>query len=139
MKKILEKDNEYILRFDESEDIISGIKKFCGEEGFEAGTFTCIGACSLVELSFYKLEEKEYRKKTIEEELEITGIIGNITRKDGEVVVHAHGNFGDSEMKVWGGHVNKAIISATGEVMLRKLEGKINRDFDERTYLNLMK
>ena len=56
---------------------------------------------------------KEYNTKVFEGMFEITSLVGNVTRKDCEVYLHIHINFGDEEGLVKGGHLVKSKISAT--------------------------
>jgi hypothetical protein len=74
----------------------------------------------------------------IEEEMEITSIIGNIAMLDDEYKVHAHITLSDRNMKVIGGHLNKAIISGACEIFLTKLDYKLSRKYDHDTGLNLL-
>ena len=70
--------------------------------------------------------------------LEITSLVGNVTRKDGEVYLHIHINFGDEDGLVKGGHLVKSRISATSEIILRKIDGEVGRKLDEEIGLNLL-
>jgi len=42
-------------------------------------------------------------------------------------------------IKFFGGHLNEAVVSATCEVIIEKIEGSIEREFDKETGLNLLK
>ena len=64
-------------------------------------------------------------------------LIGNITRKENEVYLHCHINFSDASLNTFGGHLVKAVISATGEIIITKIDGEVNRRFDEEIGLNL--
>lgn len=139
MKVILEDKNVSILRFDAGEDVIKEIAKFCSEESIDGASFYAIGAAKQVTLSYYNLSTKTYQDKTFSEELEITGVLGNVATMEGNIVVHAHGTLGKDTYQIIGGHVKELIVSATCEVTLTKLEGVIEREYDDVTGLNLMK
>lgn len=139
MKLILQDNNQYILRFDRGEEMVGGLADFCRANQISAGSFTIIGAVSEVTLSYYNIESKKYGDKNIVENLEITGIIGNVAKLNAEVALHMHGTLSDSDMKVIGGHVKKMIVSGTGEVALTRYEGEIIREHHEESGLNLMK
>lgn len=47
--------------------------------------------------------------------------------------------FSDKDMQTVAGHVNTMKVSAACEVFLIKLDGKIEREFDETTGLKLLK
>lgn len=139
MNIIHQHNDTHIIRFDADEDIISGIIDFCVKNTVTAGYFTAIGACKKLVLSYYNLATKEYEDREINEDLEITGVTGNIAVCAKEIVIHAHGTFGDQNLGVRAGHIKKLIVSATGEVVLHAFPGTITREYDEVTKLNLMK
>ena len=51
---------------------------------------------------------------------------------------HFHISIGDDEGRVWGGHLNRAVISATCELVVTVLDGRVERKPDPETGLNLM-
>lgn len=138
MKLILQEKNKYILRFDTGEEVIEGITKFCDENKIISGFLSGIGAVEKVILSFYDIDNKEYKDTSINEHMEITGIIGNISRVQNNIFVHMHGNFADKELHVKGGHVKKMIVSATCEIVIQVLKKPIHRNLNEETGLNLL-
>ena len=67
------------------------------------------------------------------------GITGTINTKDGEFYSHLHMSAADENAHVYGGHLVDATISATCEMVIRVLDGTVDRYFDEETGLNLFK
>jgi predicted DNA-binding protein with PD1-like motif len=57
----------------------------------------------------------------------------------GEFYSHYHIAVGDKDGHAWGGHLNAAVISATAELILTLLPGKIDRFKDAEVGLNLWK
>ena len=47
-------------------------------------------------------------------------------------------SIGDQEGRVFGGHLNRAVISATCELVVTLLEGRVERRMDPEIGLNLM-
>ena len=45
----------------------------------------------------------------------------------------------DSEGKVFGGHLNRAVVSATCEMVINVIDGVVDRVFDNETGLNIFK
>ncbi|MFA5991291.1 MAG: PPC domain-containing DNA-binding protein [Candidatus Doudnabacteria bacterium] len=138
MKVILQDQRRYILRFDQGEDIIAGTNQFLKDQQISACSISGIGSCSSIELGYYNSHLKEYRRKPFYEELEILSLIGNGALKDGEPFVHAHGIFSQTDFTVMGGHVFKAVVSATAEIFIIKLEGEIKRELNADFNLNLL-
>ena len=90
-----------------------------------------------MEIGVFNVNTKEYNTKKFEGMFEITSLVGNVSTKDDEVYLHIHINFGDEEGLVKGGHLVKATISATSEIILRIIEGNVGRKLNPEIGLNL--
>lgn len=132
-------DETIVLRLEKGEEVIESIKSLCEKENIMLGSISGIGASNHVVVGLFKVEEKKYYSNTFEEDFEITNLTGNISRMNGEVYLHIHGTFANIEGKCIGGHLNKAIISATSEIIITKINGDIGRNFSEEIGLNLIK
>ncbi len=69
--------------------------------------------------------------------MEITSLVGNISSLNGKTYLHCHINVCDKNMKVLGGHLNECYISATGEFIIEKIEGSVERKLSHTIGLNL--
>lgn len=127
-----------VVRLERGEEIISSLMELCNEKNITGGAVTGIGAVDHVVIGLYKVDEKKYYSNTFDMEMEITGLMGNISVKDNEPYLHLHGNFADSEGKVFGGHLNEARISATCEIVINRIKGSIGRKFDDSIGLNVI-
>ena len=97
-----------------------------------------LGALSDIELQHFNLATKEYSPKKLSGQYEITSLHGNISEMSGKSYIHAHIAVGDSQFNSWSGHLKEAIVSATCEIFLVKLDGIIHRKKDKGTGLNLL-
>lgn len=127
-----------ILRLEKGEEVIESIKELCEKENVKLGLISGLGAANHVVVGLFKVDEKKYYSNTFEEDFEITNLTGNISRMNGEVYLHMHGTFANIEGKCIGGHLNKAIISATSEIIINKINGEVGRKFSEEIGLNLI-
>ena len=141
MKTVFHKGNSYVLRFDPVEEVLKKLMEFAEKESINGASFTAIGAVKKVVLAYYDIGEKEYLDKNFDEEMEIVNVIGNVARNAemGNIIVHAHGSFGNRDFEVIGGHIKEMLVSATCEVSLTKLEGGLERTFNQEISLNLLK
>ena len=128
-----------ITLLEKGEEVIESIKNLCEKENIKAGSISGLGASNYVVVGLFKVNEKKYYSNTFEEDFEITNLTGNISRMNGEVYLHIHGTFADVEGKCIGGHLNKAVISATSEIIITRINGDIGRNFSEEIGLNLIK
>ena len=129
----------FVIRIDKDEKIVETTKKICIENEIHLGVISGIGAVSKAKIGMFKPEEKEYVSTELIGDYEITSLNGNITTMNGEAYLHVHINLADEEHKTFGGHLDEAIVSVTCEVIIEKIEGSIDREFDEKTGLNLLK
>lgn len=131
-------DDTYVVRLNKGEEVIESLKDLCKNENIELAEIIGLGASNLVEIGVFNVNTKEYNTKIFEGMFEITSLIGNVTRKDGEVYLHIHINFGDEEGLIKGGHLVRSIISATSEIVVRRINGKVGRKLSNEIGLNLL-
>ena len=131
-------NDTYVIRLNKGEEVISSLKELCKNDDIKLAEITGLGAANLVEIGVFNVNTKEYNTKIFEGMFEITSLVGNATRKDGEVYLHIHINFGDEDGIVKGGHLVRTNISATSEIILRKIDGEVGRKLSEEIGLNLL-
>ena len=137
-------EDKYIVRIDKGEDVIDVLKNFCLDKEINLAQITGIGASNLIEIGLFNVNTKEYKTKEFTGMFEITSLVGNVTVKENNPYLHIHINFSNEEGSAFGGHLVKAIISATCEIVLTEIitdeiEGKVDREFNEEIGLNLLK
>lgn len=128
--------NHYVLRLLPGEELKEGIRHICQAKRLTNTWFFGIGACDEVELALFDKTKRGYRTKMFKTQLELVQVSGNVSA-DG--MVHAHGTFADKKFNTIGGHIERAVISVTGEIILIPLAGKLERVYDQRTGLNLLR
>ncbi len=138
MRTLLHEGNQYVLRFDRGEEVVTALKQFCHQEQIDAGFFHGLGACGYLKLAFYHLETKKYREKEFTRDLEIANVTGNIALFDGDLVIHMHGTFSEENMNAVGGHVVAMKIGGACEIMLTKFTKSMTRKLDTVTGLKLL-
>ena len=132
------KGDNYIVRIDKNEEVVEQLTILCKHENIKAGSITGLGAAKYIKVGLFDTEKKEYNSKEYSGPMEITSLIGNISRKDGEVYLHLHINLCDETMQVFGGHLNECVIGATCELVLTSIDLDISRRFNEEIGLNLL-
>lgn len=56
---------------------------------------------------------------------------------NGEFYTHIHMSAGNDKGEVFGGHLNRAVVSATCEMIINIIDGNVDRKFDGDIGLNL--
>ena len=119
-------------------DLLEAITDLARENGIKVGTIMAIGAVKRARIGYYDQTAREYRERDIEEPMEISSCLGNISLKDGEIFVHAHITLADSEGRVAGGHLCPGTIIFAAECRITELKGEsLVRSYDETTGLSL--
>jgi predicted DNA-binding protein with PD1-like motif len=131
--------NEVVARLDKGEEIIAKIIEISEKENIKLGNISAIGAVNEFEIGLFDITEKKYYPNSYKGDFEIVSLIGNLSQMNGKTYIHAHMSAGDKENKMYGGHLNKAIVSATCEINIRVIEGLVDREFSKEIGLNLFK
>jgi predicted DNA-binding protein with PD1-like motif len=119
-------------------DLLGAIADLARENNIEVGTIIAIGAVKNARIGYYDQSAREYREQDIEEPMEISSCLGNISLKDGEIFVHAHINLADREGRVMGGHLCVGTIVFAAECRITELKGEsLERSYDDITGLSL--
>lgn len=126
-----------IVRMDRGEEILEQLRAVCEKENVRLGTVQALGAVNDFTTGVFHTDTKEYQANRFQGTFEIVSLTGTVTTKDGEHYAHLHMSAGDEKGHVFGGHLNRAVISATCELVLRSLDGTVERRFDEDVGLNL--
>ena len=129
--------NRYVLRLDRGEEIVGTLKKFCEDERIELGWIKGIGAVNRATIGLFDTKNRQYHSIELEGDHEITSLAGNISTLGGRVYLHLHVNLSDNDFRVRGGHLNSAVISGTGEIVIEAMTGNVDRVFNEEIGLNL--
>ena len=131
--------NKIIARIDKGEEILEKIKEIALKENIKLATISALGATNDFTVGVYKIEEKKYYSNTFTGNFEIVSLTGTINTMNDEFYTHIHMSAGNDSGEVFGGHLNRAIVSATCEMVITIVDGKVDRFFDEITGLNLFK
>lgn len=125
------------MRVDRGEEILECLARLCEEEDVKLGKIAGLGAVDYVEAGYYSVGEKQYHKHVFAGEAEIVSLTGSATRMDGKVYLHLHIALSREDGSVVGGHLNKGRISATGEIIVTRVNGEVGRRYNDAVGLNL--
>lgn len=132
-------DKDIVVRIDKGEEILEKIKEVAIRENIKLATVTALGATNEFTVGVFKTEEKKYYSNSFQGDFEIVSLTGSINTMNDEFYTHIHMSAGDEKGNVFGGHLNKAIVSATCEMFIHVIEGKVDRELSEDIGLNLFK
>ena len=129
----------YVVRIDRGEEVVASLEKFVQEKDIRLGFVEGIGAADEIKVGLFDPEVQEYYSEVLTGNFEITSLKGNISQKEGKPYLHLHINAADEEFNTRGGHLNRAVISGTCELVVVEIEGAVEREFCSQVGLNLYK
>ena len=128
-----------IVRMDKGEDIVEQVKNVALKEKIKLASISALGAINEFTVGVFKTIEKKYYANEFKGDFEIVSLTGTINTMNNEYYSHMHLSAGNDQGQVFGGHLNKAIVSATCEMVIQIINGEVDRYFDEEVGLNLLK
>lgn len=128
-----------IVRMDKGEDIVEQVKNVALKEKIKLASISALGAINEFTVGVFKTKEKKYYANEFKGDFEIVSLTGTINTMNDEYCSHMHLSAGNDQGQVFGGHLNKAIVSATCEMVIQIINGEVDRYFDEEVGLNLLK
>lgn len=130
-------DDTIIARIDKGEEILEKIKEIALKENIKLANINALGATNDFTVGVFKVDEKKYYANEFKGNFEIVSLTGTINTMNDEFYTHIHMSAGNDKGEVFGGHLNRAIVSATCEMVIKIIDGKVDRYFDEEIGLNL--
>jgi hypothetical protein len=96
------------------------------------------GRTIVARLAFYDQTAKTYGEFDLDRPLELTCLVGNLSRRDGAPVAHAHLTLADHDGRALGGHAAPGCLVFACELVVTELVGPaLERAHDEVTGLPL--
>ena len=132
-------DSTIIARIDKCEEILEKVKEIALKENIKLASISALGAVNDFTVGVFKTDEKKYYSNSFQGYFEITSLTGTINTMNGEFYTHIHMSAGNEKGEVFGGHLNRAVVSATCEMVITIIDGSVDRYFDEEIGLNLFK
>jgi len=119
-------------------DLLEELTSVCEHNDINLGRVEAIGAVKKARLGFYNQQQRKYDFFEIEENMEITALLGNISMRDGKPMVHAHITLSDAQGRAYGGHLAPGTVVFACEFIIDLFQGpQLLRTHDEETGLPL--
>ena len=131
--------NNIVVRMDRGEDIVEQVKVLAEREQIRLASVRALGTVNDFTVGVFNTETKVYGYNRFQGPYEIVSLTGTIDTMDGKFYTHLHMSAGNAQGQVFGGHLNRAVISATCEMIVTVIDGQVDRQFSEEIGLNLLK
>ena len=139
-KQVAEDPRRFAVIFETGDELFEGLGEFVKQEHIESASFTAIGALASVKLAWFDWEAKEYRTSVeLDEQVELVSVVGDVAENKGEPSVHAHVVIARSTGDALGGHLKRAVVRPTCEVVLTETEERLRKRVDPESGLPLIR
>ena len=118
--------NTIVARIDRGEEVLEQVKAIAQAEQIKLASVQALGAVGKFTVGVFHTAD-----------FEIVSLTGTINTMDGAFYTHLHMSAGNEKGEVFGGHLNRAIISATCEMVITVIDGRVDRFHSEEIGLNL--
>jgi hypothetical protein len=137
---ITEHPRTFAVIFNSDDELAANLKQFALDQQLSAASFKAIGALSSVQLAWFNWATKKYETSVqLEEQVELLSMIGDIAESDGKPQVHAHVIVGKSDGTAHGGHLQKAVVRPTCEVILTESPEHLRKKVDPESGIALIR
>ena len=106
--------NTIVARIDRGEEVLEQVKAIAQAEQIKLASVQALGAVGEFTVGVFHTAEKQYHANSFAGDFEIVSLTGTI-----------------------GGHLNRAVISATCEMVITVIDGRVDRFHSEEIGLNL--
>lgn len=128
-----------VARIDRGEEVLSALKDIALRENIKLAAVSALGATGDFTVGVFNVQQKQYYANRFQGAYEIVSLTGTVTTRDGEFYAHLHMCAGNEQGQAFGGHLNRAVISATCEMVIQIIDGTVERRFSEDVGLNLFR
>jgi predicted DNA-binding protein with PD1-like motif len=128
----------FVMVLAQGDEPISTVTTFAVEHRLGGSHFTAIGALSSAVVAYFEWSSKRYQHIAIEEQVEVLSMIGDITIRRDKPNVHAHVVLGKADATAHGGHLIRASVRPTLEIIITEAPRHLHRVFDAESGLALI-
>jgi predicted DNA-binding protein with PD1-like motif len=141
--KLLNDDNgqrTFAVVLDTGDEVLACLQAFVTAHRITAAQITAIGAFSRVTLKYFDCERKAYLDNEVSEQVEVASLIGDVAvAPSGEAAIHLHAVVGTREGSAMAGHLGKALVRPTLEVVVTESPAHLQKRSDPQSGLALIR
>ncbi|MBQ3486999.1 MAG: DNA-binding protein [Clostridia bacterium] len=127
-----------IARLDKGEEIHGQLRQIALKEDIRLAEISGLGAADDVTLGVFIIGEKRYHTNRFTGDMEIVSLTGTVSTMNGEYYAHLHMGVSDLEGRMFGGHLTEAVVSITCELVIRIIDGTVDRKHHPDPGVNLL-
>lgn len=130
----------WIVVMETGDELPASLRKFAHREQIFGASLSAVGAFSAVELAWFDWESKSYKTSVdLDEQVELVSLLGDIASNNGKPAVHAHLGVARQDGTVLGGHLKRAVVRPTCEIIVTEASGAMRKEVDPESGLALIR
>ena len=126
-----------IARLDRGEEVHEQLRLIARKEDIKLAQVSGLGAVDDVTLGVFIASEKQYHADRFTGDMEIVSLTGTVNTMNGEYYAHLHMGVSDVGGNMFGGHLTRAVVSITCELVIRVIDGRVDREHHPDPGVNL--
>jgi predicted DNA-binding protein with PD1-like motif len=128
----------FVVVMDKGDDAAAELARFAREQGVTGAGLTAVGACREATLAYFDPETMTYQDIPVTEQAEVLSLLGDIAVHGSDQAVHAHAVLGLRDGSTVGGHLQRAVVWPTLEVIVTESPAHLRKRVDPETGLALI-
>ena len=130
----------FAVILDTGDEVLSSLGDFIRREGIKAASLTAVGAFSDVVLRYFEWDKKDYRDIAVDEQVEVASLVGDVAvDPKGAPTLHIHLVVGKRDGSAMAGHLGRAHVRPTLEVIVDEAPAHLQKAVDPETGLALIR
>jgi predicted DNA-binding protein with PD1-like motif len=122
------------------DEAMSCLQEFVRSNKILAAQLTGIGAFAEATLGYFDWKKKDYISNAIHEQVEVASMIGDVALSpSGDPALHIHVVVGKRDGTALAGHLLKALVRPTLEVILNESPAHLQKAYDPQSGLALIR
>jgi uncharacterized protein len=117
----------YVVVCDPGDEAVAALNQFVRSENLESAQITAVGAFEHAAVGWLDPETKQYRRIPVDEQCELTSLIGDVAMGQDGPVLHVHATLGLSDGTTRGGHLLEGQVYPTLEAVVTETPAQLRR------------
>jgi predicted DNA-binding protein with PD1-like motif len=130
----------YAVVLETGDEVMACLSAFAREADLDAAQITGIGAFSDASLQYFCWRTKKYVEIPVDRQVEVAALVGDVALSPkGDPSVHLHVVLGDKDGSAMAGHLGKAHVRPTLEIIVTESPAYLQKAFDPESGLALIR
>jgi uncharacterized protein len=136
----VEGQRTWVVVLDEGDEAVACLQRFAEKENVSAAQISAIGAFASATVAFWNWRTKDYEEHPLTQQMEVLSLLGDVALdQEGKPKLHMHAVLGCNDATTRGGHLLRALVRPTLEVVITESAAHLRRVHDPRVGLALIK